>query len=512
MSRSKRREALVLGTLSGALLGVASLPGPLGVLGFVALVPLLIAIDRGATVFTATLAGFLAGLLQFGIGFGFIPFASIGGGPALLAVYLLGILLLAAGTAGYAAALAWMRRYSRAFPLLAAPGGWIVLELLRSQSWIGIPWNHLAYGLAEHPVLIQGASLVGLYGISCWVASVNAGLVASRSLAPRHIAILAIALGTPLVPGLLPFPEAPASSLRVAAVQPDLSEQRRHHAEWFHPNLRHLLALTDEVIEEQPDLLVWPESAYERDLAPGGDAFLSAIGSGFGTSFVTGAWRIPHPGSALRRNAALVVDRQGNLVHVSDKVHPVPIFERAPSGEVSRMMARLGLWSGQFESGELADPIQIARETGTPVMVGVLVCIDVGYPDLAKRLRRRGARLLVIVSNEAGTGDWSARIHARIARFRAAEVRAPVVRVANAGPTRWIDARGRVVLDLAPGGPGAATQDLQLAGPPPPAVHLGDGQVVASALGLGLAAAGIRIRTRKRVSQRRRLKQPTEEI
>ena len=90
MSRSKRREALMLGTLSGALLGVASLPGPLGVLGFVALVPLLIAVDRGATVFTASLAGFLAGLLQFGIGFGFIPFAAVGGGPALLAVYLLG--------------------------------------------------------------------------------------------------------------------------------------------------------------------------------------------------------------------------------------------------------------------------------------------------------------------------------------------------------------------------------------------------------------------------------------
>jgi apolipoprotein N-acyltransferase len=145
-------------------------------------------------------------------------------------------------------------------------------------------------------------------------------------------------------------------------------------------------------------------------------------------------------------------------------------------------------------------------------MVGVLVCIDVGYPDLARILRKRGARLLVVVSNEAGSGDWSARIHARIARFRAAEMRSPVVRVANAGPTRWIDARGRVVLDLAPGAPRAATQELRLAGPPPPAVQLGDGQVVAWALGLGLTAGGIQIRTRKRVLQRSRSKQPMEEI
>jgi apolipoprotein N-acyltransferase len=175
-------------------------------------------------------------------------------------------------------------------------------------------------------------------------------------------------------------------------------------------------------------------------------------------------------------------------------------------------LARLGLWNGQFEPGEPTDPIRITRSTGSPVMVGVLVCVDSSYPALARRLRKRGARLLVIVSNEAGTGSWSARIHARIARFRAVETRSPIVGVGNAGPTRWIDARGRVLRDLALGAPAAAAQDLPLAGPPPPAVYLGDAPVVASALGLGLAAAGIRMRTRRRVPQDITLELPKEKI
>jgi apolipoprotein N-acyltransferase len=113
---------LHLGALSGALLGIASLPAPQGLLGFVALAPLLAAIDRGAAVRTAGSAGFLAGVLQFGIGFGFVPFATVGGGLALPVAYLVGVTALALGTAVYAASLSWMRRSSRLLPLSSLRG------------------------------------------------------------------------------------------------------------------------------------------------------------------------------------------------------------------------------------------------------------------------------------------------------------------------------------------------------------------------------------------------------
>ena len=498
-------RAVSCGALSGLLLGIASLPGPFGPLVFVALVPLLAEIDRGLAPRRAAAAGFAAGLLYFAIGFGFVPFARVGSGLALPAAYLLGIAVLAASLAAFAALLAWLRRFSRPLPLLVAPGGWIALELGRSQDLIGIPWLHLAYALADLPWLIQAASLVGLYGISCWVASVNAGLVAGAALSPRGRVLLAVLLSLPLLPGLVePALERHDGTppLRVAAVQPGIPESSRHDRASFHPNLRRLLELSTRVAESPVDLVVWPESAYERDLAPNGDAFLAAITNGLGAPLLTGAWRYPRPHSPVQRNAALLVSRRGELTHAADKVHPITVYERAPSTVISRTLARLGLWTGRFEPGEAGSPVAVERIGGSPVPVGVLICIDTSYPELVRRLRTQGARLLIEISNEAGSGRWSARLHARIARFRAVELRTPFVRVANTGPTQWIDARGRLVHALAPGASDAAVRALSPAGPPPPAAHLAAGAVVAAALGFGIGFSGLSAGFRRRARGR----------
>jgi apolipoprotein N-acyltransferase len=134
---------------------------------------------------------------------------------------------------------------------------------------------------------------------------------------------------------------------------------------------------------------------------------------------------------------------------------------------------------------------------GEAVPIGVLVCIDASYPELARRLREAGARLLVVVANEAGTGPWSAALHARAARLRAIEGRVPVVRVANTGPTLWIDAYGRHVAQL-PGGAAAAAARLALAGPASPFVALGDGRLAAFAAATALAAAALALSRRPR--------------
>jgi len=498
-------RAVGCGAFSGLLLGIASLPGPFGPLVFVGLVPLLAEIDRGIPPRRAGAAGFVAGLLYFAIGLGFLPFARVAGGLALPAAYLLCVAILASSVAAFAGLLAWLRRLSRPLPLLVAPAGWIALELARSQDLVGGPWFHLAYALADLPWLIQAASLVGLYGISCWVASVNAGLVAATALSPRGRVLLAALLSLPLLPaltGTAPGEPDGTPPLRIAAVQPGIPASSRHDPASFHPNLRRLLELSTRVVESPVDLVVWPESAYERDLAPNGDAFLAAITNGLGAPLLTGAWRFPRPPSTVQRNAALLVSRQGELTHAADKVHPFTVYERAPSTIVSRTLAGLGLWTGRFEPGEAGRPVAVERAGGSPVPVGVLVCIDTSYPELVQRLRRQGARLLIEISNEAGTGPWSARLHARIARFRAVELRTPFVRVANTGPTQWIDARGRLVHALAPGASDAAARALSPAGPPPPAAHLAAGAVVAAAFGFGIGFSGLSAGFRRRAHGR----------
>jgi apolipoprotein N-acyltransferase len=418
-----------------------------------------------------------------------VPGATAGG----LAAYLLALPLLAAVFGGFALLVAVIARRSQRLALAAAPGLWVALEYARSQEWVlSVPWAHLGYDLSDWPLLVQGASVVGLYGLSFWIVAANAGWLLLPRLPAAARTFGAALLVAPLGPGLAVWGAGRASemdALRVAAVQPAIREPDRHDPARFHPHLRELLELTERALAGGAvDLVAWPESAYERPAGGGGDAFLGAIANHLGAPIVTGVWRAPDPGETAWRNAALLADDAGTT-WVAEKVHPVPVYERAPDGVLVAALARAGLGSGRFARGAPSAPAELRRTGGgAPVPIGVLVCIDASYPELARRLRAGGARLLVVVANEAGTGGWSAALHARAARLRAIEGRVPVVRVANTGPTLWLDAYGRSVAEL-PAGAASGAAALTLAGPASPFVSLGDAALVATFAATALVAA-----------------------
>jgi len=207
------------------------------------------------------------------------------------------------------------------------------------------------------------------------------------------------------------------------------------------------------------------------------------IANSVGTPILTGAWRVS-PNSRLLRNAAFIAAEDGTVHAASEKMHPVPVYERAPTGFLSKGLSSLGLWVGRFEPGDPSPPVRVRLADGTSVSIGVLVCIDASYPEITSRLRSQGARAYIQISNEWATGSWSAGLHARVVRFRAIETRAPFVRVANTGPSLWIDSSGRVVKRIEASETGAASATITLAGHAPPASRIGGRQVVGASLGL----------------------------
>jgi apolipoprotein N-acyltransferase len=77
--------------------------------------------------------------------------------------------------------------------------------------------------------------------------------------------------------------------------------------------------------------------------------------------------------------------------------------------------------------------------------IGMAICYEVVFPAEVSELVRKGATLLISVTNDAWYGDTSAPWqHFRAARFRAAENRRPLLRAAITGVSAYVAPDGSV--------------------------------------------------------------------
>jgi apolipoprotein N-acyltransferase len=449
-------------------------------------------------------SGFACGLVFFLLSCAWVPFAGAQK-LGLLLTYLLATPLLALPAVGFALASAWLRRFGRTTLLVAAPALWVVTELARCSSELGSQF-HLGYALADHPALIQLAALGGVHLVSLWIVAVNAALVGAAA-APRRIEPALLVLGLVVLPWAFgaaasrTAPEsAPERRVTVAGVQGLVRARERYVPEHFDEHLRELLGLSEGTLAERPDLIVWPESAFERLSPAAGAPFLGAIAHHLGTSLLSGVWRLGEAEPASLRNSSLLATPDGSVTVAADKVNPIWVFESAPQSPFGQRLAEAGIWPGRFSRGTNPD-VLLLPHAPAPIRLGVLVCVDTTYPELARDLRRRGAELLVTIANEADSGVLTSALQARIARLRAVESRVPLVRVANTGPSEWVDARGHVVASIEAGALRASAATLDLGDGIPPYVRFGDAPTSAVALAIPAFLAALGVARQKRHAQ-----------
>jgi apolipoprotein N-acyltransferase len=77
--------------------------------------------------------------------------------------------------------------------------------------------------------------------------------------------------------------------------------------------------------------------------------------------------------------------------------------------------------------------------------LGVLICYESVFPDLTRREVKRGADVLVNITNDAWYGESSAPYQLlAMTAMRAVETKVPIVRVANTGVSSIIEADGSI--------------------------------------------------------------------
>jgi apolipoprotein N-acyltransferase len=138
-------------------------------------------------------------------------------------------------------------------------------------------------------------------------------------------------------------------------------------------------------------------------------------------------------------NRAFLLDGGAVLMGAYAKQHLVPFGEYVPWSNILFFVRHIAAGSVDFMPGTNPGPILFQ---GPPL--GVLICYEAIFPQIAGETVKRGAQVLVNITNDAWYGDTGGPYqHVEIARWRAIEFHVPLVRAANTGISTAFDATGR---------------------------------------------------------------------
>jgi apolipoprotein N-acyltransferase len=365
-------------------------------------------------------------------------------------------------------------------------------EWLRGHALTGFPWNTLGYALTEPLALAQTASLIGLWGLTFLAVAVFASPAVlidgtSRGRKPWIAPALALAVLLAMtIFGAIRLSRQPTVMLantKLRIMQPNLQQDARFNYAAKAEVMKKYLTLSDRASGPQStgvrdvNILIWPESAFPFFLTREADA-MAQIADLLpkGTVLITGSVRAPDvpPGTRITRayNSIYVIDHDGNVLSVYDKLHLVPFGEFLPFQDLMEKIGfeQLTKIQGGFIPGTHRRSMEVP---GAPRMLP-LICYEAVFPgDVVERNDRPG--WIVNLTNDGwfgiSTGPYQ---HLQQARLRAIEQGLPLVRAANTGISAVIDPMGRVVARLGLGLEGVLDSTLPAAIPPTPYARAGD--------------------------------------
>lgn len=451
-----RRDHL-MAALSGVLLAL-SFPNPgFSILAWVALVPLLLACGRKAPAVAFRL-GFTAGLVAYAGILYWINIAVVTYGRLHWSVSIVIFLMLASYLALYPAVTAYVARRGEERGitiLLSFPLVWVGLEYVRSFLLTGFPWASLGYSQYRTLPLIQIADLTGVYGLSFLIVLSNVVLYriirgfAARDRAPypmKSAAILVLLLVATLAYGFnrLHRPEG-GTPFSVALIQGNIDQSVKWDPAFQEATVAVYERLSRKACSTGPtDLVVWPESAvpfYLQSEEKYADRIRN-LARELRSCTVVGSPAFEKDGETVRYlNSAFLLSPWGDVVGRSDKIHLVPFGEYVPMAKFLPFVNKIVAGIGDFSPGAGIASL----ETGKGA-IGVLVCFEGIFPELARGYVRAGSRLLVNITNDAWYKRSSAPYqHLSMTVFRAVENRVPLVRAANTGITAIIDSKGHIL-------------------------------------------------------------------
>ena len=431
--------------ISAFLTGLAHQPLQLGWLAWFALLPLIFVLNRITELRHFIITGFIWGFtyhltvifwLANNIGTTpLIGFISMLSAVSFLTLNIVAVSILTGILKkGYPKMWFWF------FPLV-----WTSMEYLRSNGTVGFPWMSLANTQLDFLTLAQNAEITGIYGISFWVVFINILLFnwLVRPYPENSFGAISIFI-LPWLTGLWLTPHVQtdsASTLEVAVVQPNIHQSQKWKPGGVRENIASLLYDSRPAIEQNVDLVVWPESSTSTYILQGNDFYLKWIqGELQNSKLISG---IPYySGKNTERkyyNSAVLIQAD-SVKDIYHKLQLVPMAEYIPLSDYFTSLKKLNLGQSNFTHGTNYTIMDVNK-----IKCAVMICFESIFPSLSRQFVQQGAEVLLFLVNDGWyENPPQPQQHAKQAVYRAIENRRPVIRCTNTGISMVIDAGGNI--------------------------------------------------------------------
>lgn len=490
--------AFVLRPLAAVLsgIGIAALfpPYSVGKLVWVVFIPLLIALwslGEKRRKRKAIVLGYIAGCCFFLPNLSWLRSVSDVGWVAL-SLYLA---LFPAMWAVFVATLGNPWRAGRREGLFDAPlhafacaALWAGLEWLRGWLFTGFGWNPVGVAFHETPIFAQAADLFGVCGLSIVPIFAQAVLVqvCVRRTSQYHSAVLrrqvamgcvVLLMGGTYVYGVWRLTTSrQGESIRLKALLVQLNiPQEAARPLWTATEVHlgyeddTLAALEQLGSKQQPDWIVWPETALTGRILRADDGnwgmweqnvvTIGRVREKSAATLVLGV----NETEASSDDGMLIMKQDGKewnslaILPVDDslqtfrKNHLVIFGEYIPLVDKLPFLAKIYEQQSGVEFGEglsVGDSLEplTAEVHGEGFGVIPTVCFEDTVPRLMRKFVRKGPQLIVNVTNDGWFKESAgAAQHFANSRFRAIELRRPMIRCANTGVSAAITTTGTTI-------------------------------------------------------------------
>ncbi|MDR2589297.1 MAG: apolipoprotein N-acyltransferase, partial [Spirochaetales bacterium] len=383
-------------------------------------------------------------------------------------------------------------------PLLIA-AFWMTYEFIKSTGYFAYPWGLIVYPVNTLLPLMQIADIAGLWPLSFLMALTNSlfaefflrlsrpwalsgegpeeeatPLLAAKgggrqSVFEKNSLIASGAFAALLALGFTGYglfrmaEELPsAGNLKTVLVQQNTDP-------WVSGSQERNLLTVQKLSREgaaqfggKPDIVLWSESSlsspYKENAQrfenyPSADPF-SPFARALGSPLLTGSPILIEEADGARRfqNAVILIDSQARIAQSYAKRHPVPMAEHIPLWEFAPVrkffqdvVGIRSIWS----LGSTDTIFTVKTSEGKDIRFGSPICFEDAFPYLCRNLVKKGADLLLNLTNDAWSRTNSAQIqHFVVARFRSIEMKRVLVRSTNGGLTAVIGPFGEIQASL----------------------------------------------------------------